>query len=437
MSHRPFLALIRKDLRVYLSDRRAVRVSFLVPVVLASIFSSISGGGGDGGGGKVTVLVVDQDNSELSGEIIKGLGSNALMEVEETGFDRARSRVRAGKADLAVVFPPGFGKLAGKGLFGTGPKPEITILTDPTHSPEAGVARGVLMQNAMEAVSRSVFGGAGMLDALAEGEKQLDAAKSLSFPVREGIKLLFRDLRKLQAEQAEGKDGGQAPAKASGFTLSAPISIREEVMAAKGQFNSAVMAAHSFAGMAVQFVLFASVESGVGLLTERQKGLWRRFRSAPLSRWSLLTSKAVSTALIALAVLIVQFSVGVLIFNVKFSGSVGGFVFVAWCYALTASTFGLLVAAIGKTPQAARGMSVLAVLIMVLLGGAWFPSFLFPDWLQKISFVFPTRWAVEGFEGATWRGQGFAELFPKGIALLVFAVIFGLLAAARFRWDED
>ena len=111
--------------------------------------------------------------------------------------------------------------------------------------------------------------------------------------------------------------------------------------------------------------------------------------------------------------------------------------FVAWCYALTASTFGLLVAAIGKTPQAARGMSVLAVLIMVLLGGAWFPSFLFPDWLQKISFVFPTRWAVEGFEGATWRGQGFAELFPKGIALLVFAVIFGLLAAARFRWDED
>ena len=433
----PFLALIRKDLRVYLSDRRAVFISFLVPVLLAAIFSSISSGGGEGGGGKVTVLVVDQDQSDLSREIIGGLRSEPLMAVEETSFDRARSRVRAGKADVAIVFPPRFGVQAGRGLFGGGDKPEITVMTDPTHSPEAGVARGVLMQNAMQAVSRNVFGGSGMADALNEGEKRIDQAKALSFPVREGLKLLFRDLRRLQTEQAAAKAEGKVSPTPTGFSLSAPFTIRDDVIAAKGQFNSAVMAAHSFAGMAVQFVLFASVESGVGLLTERQKGLWRRLRSAPLSRWNLLGSKAVSTALIALAVLIVQFSVGVLVFGVRFSGSVAGFVFVAGCYALTASTFGLLVAAIGKTPQAARGMSVLAVLIMVLLGGAWFPAFLFPDWLQKISFVFPTRWAVEGFEGATWRGQGFAELFPKGIALLVFAVIFGLLAAARFRWDED
>ena len=437
MSIGPFLALIRKDLRVYLSDRRAVIVSFLVPVMLASIFSLISGGNGEGGGGKVAVLVVDEDRSDLSREVIEGLKGESLIAIEATDLDHAMSRVRAGKADLAVIFPPKFGALAGKGLFGGGEKPEIVILTDPTHGSEAGLARGLLMQSAMQAVSSNVFGGKGMAEALKDGEKRLENADGLSFPVRQGLKLVFRDLRKLQTEQkAEAEEEGEA-VKSSGFNMSAPFTIRDQVMAAQGQFNSGVMAAHSFAGMAVQFILFASVESGVGLLTERQKGLWRRLRSAPLSRWLLLASKAVSTALIALAIVTVQFAVGVLGFGVRFSGSIPGFIFVASCYALTAATFGLLVAAVGRTPQAARGMSVLAVLVMVLLGGAWFPSFLFPGWLQKISFIFPTRWAVEGFEGATWRGQGFDAIFPKGLALLGFAVIFGLLAAWRFRWDEE
>jgi ABC-2 type transport system permease protein len=34
----PFLALVRKDLKLFFNDRRAVIVSMLVPIVLASFF---------------------------------------------------------------------------------------------------------------------------------------------------------------------------------------------------------------------------------------------------------------------------------------------------------------------------------------------------------------------------------------------------------------
>src|SRR5205807_10404538 len=128
----------------------------------------------------------------------------------------------------------------------------------------------------------------------------------------------------------------------------------------------------------------------------RQRGLWRRLRAAPISRHLLLAAKATSQALIGLLVTVAVFGFGGLVFHVRFSGSIPGFLLIALCYALAASTFGLLIAAIGKTPGAARGISIMVVLVMVLLGGAWMPSNFFPPWLQSITPFVPTRWAVDG-----------------------------------------
>ena len=71
-----------------------------------------------------------------------------------------------------------------------------------------------------------------------------------------------------------------------------------------------------------------------------------------------------------------------------------------------ASTFGLLVAALGNSPATARGVTTLAVLMMVMLGGAWVPTFIFPAWLQQFTVVVPVRWAVDGLDAMTWRGIG-------------------------------
>ena len=50
-----------------------------------------------------------------------------------------------------------------------------------------------------------------------------------------------------------------------------------------------------------------------------------------------------------------------------------------------ASTFGLLVAALGTTPGGDARRDQLAVLMMVMLGGAWVPTFIFPPWLQRLT----------------------------------------------------
>ena len=65
--------------------------------------------------------------------------------------------------------------------------------------------------------------------------------------------------------------------------------------------------AHSFAGMGIQFLLFAATNLGVEMLLERQRGLWRRLRSAPVSRLALLAGKTASGTIIALMTLWVSF----------------------------------------------------------------------------------------------------------------------------------
>ena len=52
-------------------------------------------------------------------------------------------------------------------------------------------------------------------------------------------------------------------------------------------------------------------------------------------------------------------------------GSMAGFVGVCAAFSLMTATFGLMIAALGKTPEATRGLSIFVTLIMVMLGGSW------------------------------------------------------------------
>jgi ABC-2 type transport system permease protein len=128
---------------------------------------------------------------------------------------------------------------------------------------------------------------------------------------------------------------------------------------------------------------------------------------------------------------------GILFFGVRIEGSVVGFVALILAFAILTAAFGLLIAALGKTPEATRGLAIFVTLVMVMLGGAWVPAFIFPAWLQTVSLVTPTRWAVDGFDAMTWRGLGIDAAVVPVLVMLGFALIFAFVAILRFDWDES
>src|SRR5205823_10869918 len=143
--------------------------------------------------------------------------------------------------------------------------------------------------------------------------------------------------------------GAAAAGRVPGVTM--PYAVREEAVTARANvaYNGY---AHSFAGMGVQFLLFAAANLGIEILLERQRGLWKRLRSAPVSKLTLLAAKTASMTIVALLSLLVSFAFAIDVWRVRIQGSVLGFLLVSLVCALMAAAFGLLIAALGRTPAA-------------------------------------------------------------------------------------
>ena len=311
-----------------------------------------------------------------------------------------------------------------------GEKPQIDLLFDPSHTAERAMVAGMLTGDVMQAVSKEMFTGPAAREMVKDSLARVEQSRDLPAGDKNSLEDLLRSVDRWNQQS------NQTAAGIASRGLTMPFTTREEAVTARQnvQYNGY---AHAFAGMVVQFVLFLGIDVGIGLLQQRQRGLWKRFRAAPLSRGVLLGSRAVSAAILAFLVVQVNFLFARLVFGVRVEGSMLGFLGVSAAFALMTAGFGMLVATLGKTPEATRGLSIFATLIVVMLSGAWIPMFLFPQWLQRLTLVVPTRWAMDGLEAMTWRGLGLeAALAPIGV-LLLCAAVFGALAVARFRWEAE
>ena len=108
------LAIVRKDLKLFLSDRRALIMSFAAPIALASFFGFVfSSQGMDDERGRIAIHVIDHDGSPISKKIVADLTADKSLNVLATADEAAaRSAVQRGKSTVAVVIPQGFGAAA-------------------------------------------------------------------------------------------------------------------------------------------------------------------------------------------------------------------------------------------------------------------------------------------------------------------------------------
>ena len=91
--------LVRKDLRIFLADRRSVMISFLTPVLLACFVGYLFGiGGKSDGPKKVNVAYVDEDRNEFTKELLAKMKASGSFDVEE--LSEAKAKAKVDKGDL-------------------------------------------------------------------------------------------------------------------------------------------------------------------------------------------------------------------------------------------------------------------------------------------------------------------------------------------------
>jgi ABC-2 type transport system permease protein len=425
-------ALVRNDLRIFRTDRRAVVIGILVPILIAAFFGYVFGGTGNAETGKIPIIVVDEDQSVVSKAIADDLQKDSLVSVQLVNREEAQKQVKAGKAQVAVIIPSGFGESSAKSLFTAQNKPTVDMLIDPSQAMSSKVIEGLFVQYGMQEITKSAFSTKTGENLLADYVKKLEDDAS-NKTLADDLKPMLQSLQRLRQRADSSSGSDSAGGLQRGLTMPYEVSTTRVTSGNDVAYNGY---AHSFAGMTVQFLLLAGVDAGVVLLLLRERGIWQRLRSAPLSKTDFLVSKTIATMLIGMFQIIVIYAAAIAIFGVRINGSVAGFIAIAVVFCFLNAAFGLMLASLGRSAPATRGIAVMVTLLMVMVGGAWVPSFVFPKWLQQASLIAPTRWAVDGLDAMTWRGLGFDAAIPPILVLTGTAIACLAIAIYRFKWDE-
>ena len=265
-----FKALVAKDLKLFFSDRRAVVMSFIAPIAIASFFGYIFGGnGGKTETSKIAVVVVDQDRSTISRDIYSQLKNDKNLSVNPANAEDARAEVKKGSATVAIIIPPEFGKRAGEALFTSAVKPAIEVIYDPSHGAEQGMVQGILTGTVIQSVTKEIFGGQTGVNVIDNTLSQLDRSPALGPGDKASLKAM---LEGVQQWNKRSGDTGKKLAGLAGIGVTMPYQIKEEAATAKeGALYNGF--GHSFGGMGVQFILFMGIDAGISVLLQRQRGL--------------------------------------------------------------------------------------------------------------------------------------------------------------------
>ena len=439
--------LAQKDLRLFFRDRTAVLLTFLLPLVLGTVFgTAMQGMGGGGGGGaapKVELALEDRDDSEASRALAAALVGAEGLDVEVV--DDARRLVANGKKPCGIVIPAGYG--AG---VTAGRAPDLALLRDPSQAISQQVVLFQLAPVLLERQAETL--GAGMMGRVldlvefpAAGRERADSALRESYA---RIEAVIEDLGLAEAQATPGGDDPQSTATDDPGLGGMDFDPLEELPKFLGLVSEDVAgrdsrgvarkagASHAFAAMAVMMLLFSVAGAGGTLLQERTDGTLTRLQLTPAAGNAVLLGKLLSVGVIALAQLALLFGYGALVFGVPVLESPGALALVSLVWAFLAVGIGLTFAVLCSSQKQLEGLSTIVILVMSAVGGAWFPREITPDWFRTVGSVTPVAWAMDAYHGVLWYGKGLLATPELGGVLPSIGLMFGVgvvLAAVSFR----
>ena len=168
---------------------------------------------------------------------------------------------------------------------------------------------------------------------------------------------------------------------------------------------------------------------------EKQRGSYRRLRAAPFTSGQLIISMAIHYVIISLLSLTMMVVVGMLLFHFNMRGDWLLFSLMSVISAMMMVGLGLLIGGWAKNENQSAPLSNLISFPMMFLSGAFFPAFLFPEWLRGVTQFIPMTPVVDGFRLIMTEQASLIEVLPQIGAVAAWVVVIYIAAIKLFRWE--
>ena len=406
--------IARKDLLQTLKDRNSFFLLLVMPLVLITVigfaFGSFSGSGSSQIA--ITVAVSNQDNGIVGKNVLRALNINTnALKITVTQYsdpNTVKDQVaNNSNVNAGVVIPAGASNaLEAASSTGTLPKNLVQVYSLPGTSD----TRPTIIQNIVTNVLTSEVAGSTAV------------GQVYSVCNQPGNHCAQSSINTQTIASAVGQasvTGGSAAVQ----TLTAGKAVQYNT------FDQVVP------GYAIFFALFSINAVAGTILQEKEDGTFRRLLIAPVQRYALLGGKLLAQFILTLAQLAVLFGIGYFAFHLNV-GSWPGLIALLIGASFATTGLGILLVSVVKTRRQLNPIVTLVVLITSSIGGAWWPLFLEPQWMQNIAKLGVTAWAMEGLNGVMILGKDFLQIVPDVLGLFAYGIICFFIATRLFRFQE-
>lgn len=431
---RTILVLVRKDFTNFFRNKTAVVLTFIVPFALIWIFGQVFGvNRKDTGPSGIPLAVVNASDNPGANRLIEALQAEQAFKVITHRRGEAQAGELLREEDLAplmrnnefrfaVVIPADLFSETSLGL-------HLKIYTNPRNEIETQLVNGILQKtifsNVPQLLGQALIArGRGVI-----GVEQMDRFNQAT--ADNAARAFGGDPLEIRKRIEQGDFGAVAGRSAAG-TGAAGDSVLSQVIRidsiqVAGQNVKSPAATRIVGGWAMQFLLFALSAAATALFAERDQGIFHRILAGPVSRAQILWSKFTYGICIGMLQLITLFIAGRILYGIEVEQHIGFLLLMCAFAAAACTAFGMLLAAVSPTPEAASGLATFLILLMCAIGGAWFPVTLMPEVMQQLSKLTLVYWAMEGFSQVLWADASFGELLPTlgilgGMTAAVMAV---------------
>ncbi|WP_248964352.1 ABC transporter permease [Sphaerisporangium perillae] len=201
------------------------------------------------------------------------------------------------------------------------------------------------------------------------------------------------------------------------------------------------------AGLIGAGVMSASFQNlGIGIAVDRDDGTLKRLAGTPLPRSAYFVGKILSVLLVALLEVAILLAIGVAAYDLTLPTELGRWVTFAWVFVLGITGSALLGIAVSSLPRSAKSATAVISMPFVVLqfiSGVFIPFSELPEWLIRISSLFPLKWMCQGFRSVFLGDAGAALELTKSyeldrVALILAAWAVGglVLCLTTFRWKS-
>lgn len=214
--------------------------------------------------------------------------------------------------------------------------------------------------------------------------------------------------------------------------VNAPFTVKGEAL----QNKSLRPFDYAFAGLVGFSIIGIGIFGPMNVFPELKKqGILRRLHATPIRVWQYFLSTMLSQALIGLLSIAILFVAAMAVFHLHVAGNyfeIAVFIVLSIFMILG---IGLSIGGWARNERQAAPLGNIIVFPLMFLSGTFFPRFLMPEWLQKVSEFLPMTPVIDGLRLLIAEGKGLFEIGTQLGLIGLWMVIIYVIAFRVFRWE--